>query len=408
MEKVPDKIMKSKSLLLLIFSGSIFISCTNSKTSTSTKNNMDTLNHQHTSISKILSKQLESGSSMEYAATDYTKEDFAEAANAANDILKKNGYTAKDDFNTKLKSVFGNQSFKDNELNALSYETGCLVDEKKAFSIDEAGESSSLLVDLKNKLITDFYPLPLLINYEKDYPELAQLEKNPLKAHDEVEKSDVELKRWKDYANLSANRQKNRQTIISRNKYIFNDSKAEFAWLKNNDQDFLTRLITVFGYVKDNSLNQWGLDRNLIQPNKNNERDFGSILWNKSCTGKINVHQEIFDLIKSLSSDANTKYLGSLADYIIYLRDKDKILPFAQKAEVIAKVAYYAQKIVNTNQKTFEHDFYIRFLFPIIQETQSKDLFEPEFKKNNYYNLQGFKELWDEQNEYNGGVGLAM
>ncbi|QNK64534.1 hypothetical protein H7F33_08660 [Pedobacter sp. PAMC26386] len=29
----------------------------------------------------------------------------------------------------------------------------------------------------------------------------------------------------------------------------------------------------------------------------------------------------------------------------------------SEKAEIIAKTAYYAQKHVNTNQKAFEHDF---------------------------------------------------
>ncbi|QNK64533.1 hypothetical protein H7F33_08655 [Pedobacter sp. PAMC26386] len=47
-------------------------------------------------------------------------------------------------------------------------------------------------------------------------------------------------------------------------------------------------------------------------------------------------------------------------------------------------------------------------MFPIIQEDQSKVLFEAEFKKHSYYNLPGFKELWDEQVDYNGGVGLVM
>lgn len=407
MERVLNKVLKMRSLL---FIGSAFLlSCTNHQ-DTSTKKNisvMDTTSSQHTETAKVLAKQLENGSSMEFAATEYGKPDFVEAANAAGNILRKNGYVAKDDFIAKLKSVFGSQDFKEGELNALSYQTGCLQD-KKIYAVDESGSSSYLYVDLKNKLITDFHPLPLLINYEKDYPAQAEIEKNPIKVHDAVEGSDFEVTRWKDFPKLSVERQQNVQKIISRNKYLFDGSKAEFSWLKNNDQNFLVKLVTVFGYVKDKDLDRWVLDRNVIQPNKDNEDVFGGVLWNKKCDGNVVVHTEIFDFVKAETNDTNVKYLNSLADYIIYLRDKDKNLPFAQRAEILAKVAYYAQKIVNGNEKKFEQDYYTKFMFPLIQVLQSKELLEPEFKKHNYYGLPGFKELWEEQVDYNGGVGMAM
>jgi len=407
MEKALDKFIKMKSLLLIGCS-IIFLSCSNKQEPNDTKNNdMDTTKNEQTQTGKILKKQLENGSSMEFAATEYGKPDFIEAVNAASTILKKNGYVAKDDFTERLKVIFGMQRFKESDLNALSYETGCLQD-KDIFQIDESAKSGFLYVDLKNKLITDFYPLPLLINYEKDYPALAEIEKNPIKVQDAVEGTDFEVKRWRDFERISSERQNNVQRIISRNKYLFANSKAEFSWLKNNDQGFLVNLVTVFGYVKDNELNKWVLDHSLIQPNKGNESVFGSILWNKNCEGKIIINSEIFDLIKAETDDTNQKYLSSIADYIIYLRDKDETLPVAVKAEILSKVSYYAQKIVNANVKSFEQVYYTKFMFPLIQVSKTKEWLERELKKYEYYDLAGFKELWEEQIDYNGGVGLAM
>ncbi|TWP22619.1 hypothetical protein ETU10_10545, partial [Apibacter muscae] len=44
------------------------------------------------------------------------------------------------------------------------------------------------------------------------------------------------------------------QYMISRNKYLFNDDKSQFAWLINNDSFFMENLVTNFGYTEDKKL----------------------------------------------------------------------------------------------------------------------------------------------------------
>lgn len=357
------------------------------------------------SVKKVLAKQLKRGSSMETSSAAYKTEDFVVVPIVASELLQKSGYKLPANFETRVKQIFGDKDFDLKGLNALNYRTGC-VDKKDQFLLEETGTNKYYYIDFKRDLLTEFYPLPLLINYQKEFPDLAKSENNTGEVYDAVENIHKKNETWKYWPNLSSERQRYIHQITSRNKYLFNNSKADFAWLKSNDSVFLNRLVTVFGYVKDKDLIKWMLDKNLIS--SGNDEDFGAILWNQDCNGSINVHHEVFDLIKSETSDSDTRYLNSVANYIIYLRDRDKFLSLSNRAEVIAKVAYYAQKIVNKNVKQFEQDYYTRFLFCIIQTAQSKQLFEPEFKKHNYYNLPGFKELWDEQAEYNGGVAQPM
>ena len=79
------------------------------------------------------------------------------------------------------------------------------------------------------------------------------------------------------------------KNIIARNKYLFNDSRADFVWLCFNDEQFLQSLVKTFGYDDDEKLNKFVLDKNL----KNNE-EFGKVIWNKDCLGNINSKFKLF------------------------------------------------------------------------------------------------------------------
>ena len=192
-------------------------------------------------------------------------------------------------------------------------------------------------------------------------------------------------------------RNKNIQTLINRNKFLFNDSKASFAWLKFNDEYFLDDLVKTFGYVEDKDLSKFVLDRSL----EDNE-EFGKVLWNKDCNGKLQFHKEILDIVASLNKEEQAKYFDKIVDYLEYLlieKPAQEIhldLTFSQKAEMLGKVAYFASKITGETG-----DYYFKFFSFLNSEAYHK-----EFEKQDYYKIQDFKEVYEYTRT--GGIGLPM
>ena len=186
--------------------------------------------------------------------------------------------------------------------------------------------------------------------------------------------------------------------IIERNKYLFNDNKASYAWLKINDIDFLESLVKTFGYVADKDLLKFVLDKNLFD-----NGEFGKVFWTKDCDNKIEFHKETMDIIENLSKDKQEKYFEKIVDYFDYLLI-DKLnqeagevdLTFSQKTEMLGKFAYYATKATGN-----QGDFYYRFF-----KFMNSQEFIKEFEKQGYYNIKDFKEIFEETKT--GGVGLPM
>lgn len=183
------------------------------------------------------------------------------------------------------------------------------------------------------------------------------------------------------------------QYIIARNKYIFNNSKPDFVWLRFNDSQFLESLIKKFGYVEDKELLKFVFDKNL----KDCE-SFGQVIYIKDCSGKLIFHNEIINLINTATQESQKKYLEVIYSYFEYLRDtpeKDLDLTFSEKSEIQGKLAYSASKIAEKMTDS-PYSYYSFFTFLASEENQK------EFQKRNYYNIKDFKEVYEETKT--GGV----
>ncbi|GAA5084084.1 hypothetical protein GCM10023210_03470 [Chryseobacterium ginsengisoli] len=183
------------------------------------------------------------------------------------------------------------------------------------------------------------------------------------------------------------------QNIVAQNKYIFNDSKADYAWLKANDSTFLESLVKTFGYTKNKELSIYVLEKN------SDSDEFGKILWNKRCNGEIKFNKDIIDIIAEFPKDKQTKYLNIISDYIVKeVKNNNAIFNdnFSKKAEVLGKLAYYSEKIGEKIDMQYQ-------FFSIIGSVEGGEAYEKEFSKNNYYNISDFKKAWDETRT--GGIG---
>ncbi|PQL95927.1 hypothetical protein [Apibacter adventoris] len=194
------------------------------------------------------------------------------------------------------------------------------------------------------------------------------------------------------------------QEIITRNKYLFNDDKSQFAWLINNDEDFMQSLVTTFGYTEDKKLLKWAFEKQGFKyqkyPPDEILKNYGNFLWTKQCNGEIKLHPNTLNLIKELvkpsSKYGNEEYILYLAEYINYLvnNEKETELNLQQKAKIAAYLLAFGEQYKYNKEYGYNQMFLGKFIF--YQDPDKK--YKKEFEKNNYYNLPNLKK-WYQQAE---------
>ncbi|WP_119789720.1 hypothetical protein [Flavobacterium anhuiense] len=355
---------------------------------------------EQTMNEKILENQLSKGStglyenSFDIETYSYTNNDLDYSILFLDKILKKNSFSKIDEqnFNDRIYKIFGRLIDP-----ASSKSTLCINFEEKCsktmnfYRNDNSIDIKPYLIYIikKHNFITELYAIPEIIDYQKEFPYLIDFENNIPSEIRTKENDKVTITKWKDISDLSQKRQKNIQTLINRNKYLFNDNKASLVWLKFNDEYFLESLVKVFGYVQDKDLLKWVLDRNL------NDDEFDKLLFTKTCNNRYIFHKEIFEVM----TKADNK---SKENYLLYLRGKTELpkvedANFSDKAKIYALYCYYATKFTQSIDQGYVYTF-----FPKLNDEK----FEEEFKRSNYYNIPDFKKLFDDTK--NGGIGLPM
>ena len=385
--------MKIESLII-VFVFILTSSCRN-KTNEDTLHTNNKINKENMfnnqNVKSILIKQIEAGNDEVYGSfSDYNKDDLDALVIVADSILKSHGYKIPDtkNFNFIIKEVFGRIIDDQSKNSYLKVNNDNKCDKDLTYypySVD-----AQFLYVVKGKFITNFYPLPRIIDYLKQFPDVAQYEKDDIIIDDKIEENKTRASQWKDDLQYLAQvRNTNIQILINRNKYLFNNSKASLVWLKFYDKEFLESLVKTFGYVKDEDLLKWVLDKNLIKIADEDLQEFGKILWTKTCDNNIIVHKEVFDFIAKQDKTTFKNYNLSLR---VFAEDfKDDNLSFSEVAKIKALVCYYGTKMTDDN--LFSYFFNVR-----------DQKYEEEFKKNNYYNLPDFKEIYELTRK--GGISL--
>lgn len=210
------------------------------------------------------------------------------------------------------------------------------------------------------------------------------------------------------------------QFIIARNKYLFNDSKTDLTWLLFNDKEFLKRLVTDFGYDKEEKINQMVLEdfyKKYANPNHNITEKMGELFFTKNCKGKLQIQQGLLDFVSRHTTKDDERFIYALGNYLDYLfkEDRDDIFTESpskkftldEKAKIVAFVAniespaFYKFKPMNSS--TAWHNagtalYNITAAHPEILKI---------IEKNNYYGLNPLKEIIESvQFEEEGSGGL--
>lgn len=360
-----------------------------------------------TMIKEVLESQLKDGNSIplgdEYESHEYSEKDLEAAISIIDNILVSQGYKipTQSEFNEKVKL----------KLNRIIDNNS----DKKYLYIDLLDKCSRDIVYSRNPVyngffiiknhnfITSLYAIPELIDYQKEYPEIAQLENKIIIKADSYWTDSLEIPHWKDIKDLSQQRRFNQQLLISRNKYLFNDDKSRFAWLITNDAEFMKSLVTTFGYTEDKKLLKWVVENTTYTEEDKN--DFGKIFWTKNCNNKISIHTKTFDIINEFSQDKKEKYLIYLLKYLQYILDYENKNPndlinqisLSQKSEIIANIINFGEKY-RYSENLGKEDPYKFMGWTYLMDY--KHLYKKEFEKNNFYNLPQFEERYKKAEEY--------
>lgn len=196
------------------------------------------------------------------------------------------------------------------------------------------------------------------------------------------------------------------QFIIARNKYLFNDSKTDLTWLLLNDKEFIKRLVTDFGYDKEEKINQLVLEdlyKQYADPQHNITEKIGEIFFMKDCEGKLQIQQGLLNYVAQHTTKDNDRLIYALGNYLDYLfkEDKDDIFTespatkftMEEKVKIVAFVvniespAFYKFKPMNSS--TAWHNAGTSLYNITAAHPEVLKIIE----KNNYYGLNPLKEI---------------
>ncbi|PQL95931.1 hypothetical protein [Apibacter adventoris] len=361
-------------------------------------------------IEKVLSNQLENGvgqfiesAGVELPKEEFTNEELDISTYLGEKILDSNGYKiiSNKEFYNKVETIFKRKldSTSQNKYVYVNLNDIC----NKTFLKYPNWEFQGFYIIKGRNFISRFYFVPEIIDYQKEYPKVAEIE-NTMSLTKKYDDDNISIERWKDFEDLAQNRRFNQQLLISRNKYLFNDDKSQFAWLINNDEDFMQSLVTTFGYTEDKKLLKWAFEKQGFKyqkyPPDEILENYGNFLWTKQCNGEIKLHPNTLNLIKELvkpsSKYGNEEYILYLAEYINYLvnNEKETELNLQQKAKIAAYLLAFGEQYKYNKEYGYNQMFLGKFIF--YQDPDKK--YKKEFEKNNYYNLPNLKK-WYQQAE---------
>ena len=364
-------------------------------------------------VEQVLEEQLKKGQSGLYnesfdiATYKYSEKDLNAIIPILKNELRSSGFVFIDTeiFNDKIKTIFGR--IIDNKLPSkylyLSIEDKCQknIEFYTNTHTIEINPFSYYIVKREN-FLTELYAIPQIINYRKLYPEIAKSEDLMNKKYINENGDEIILSKWRESEessepeyNLKNVRKKNLQTLVARNMYLFNDSKAHFRWLVLNDGYFMESLVKKFGWTKDEKLLKWAIEKTPF--NEKKPQDYGSLFWVKQCDGKVKLHTDTFKLLQKLylpnDRSENRYILHNIKNYIEYLGDieqsKSENLSAVDRVKILANMTYFAE------QYKYDKDYnnYLRMMGRLrlfLNENDRKIL-----KENNYFGLPKFKEWWD-------------
>lgn len=399
--------MKLRIIILLI---SALFSC--QKKSNKIENKISEKSLKMDEELTILKEQLKKGTNpiIGYAIdfqNVYSDKDIMAEESIVTDILRKSGYKiiSKEEFKKRLNEIFNRTIDYTSNKNYLYINLLNPCDRNMIYYKNNLIDYNGFIIFKNLQFISDLYLIPELIDYSKKYPEINNFEENlPLK-YKNNEGDEITIIKWKDVVNLNEQRYFNQQLLVHRNKYLFNDNKASFGWLKFNDEYFLESLVKVFGYTKDKDLLAWVMKRN--EEEAKAEEFINSFLFVRNCKGEMEIRDGILKYIEENTTDneKSQNFVSKLGSY--YVESPNYSWTEKERFKIIAYIAntydYLYKKsstLGNTNKGRISFLGSIFFRSNKNDNEKSWNELIKNFKENNYYHLPHLQEAVDHAYEY--------
>ncbi len=140
--------------------------------------------------------------------------------------------------------------------------------------------------------------------------------------------------------------------IIHRNKYLFNNDKASLAWLFNNEQFILSKLLIDYGYDKEPKINKMVLD-SVYKENTKFPEFIASLFFIKNKDCKLQIRKSLLKYVEGNTSATDNRFIYALGSFMYTLYDGDakdpsykifdedpsKKFTAVEKAEIVANIA---------------------------------------------------------------------
>jgi len=389
--------------LFLLF---VFISCQEKSREEIGQTNGEILYSNE--IEPLLKKQIEAGYAAEKDETDYPNYDLAENdLNASNGILRKylvqNGYKTplNEEFGKRIESIFKRKlNFNSDKKSVfISFTSPC---EKEMKFLKNSDLDYVNYVSKDGNFLSELFFIPEILEYQKTFPESETFENNLTE-----EKNGIKIYKWNAKPYLSQSRTNNLKAVLARNKFLFNNSKADLEWLLANDKDFLKMLVFAYGYDSNEKINRLVLNDFYTDYEKSTPKQtqkIGALFFAKDCNRNLNIRIGLLDFVKQNTTASDNRFIYALANYALVLFDGDvddvfnegedpsKKFTKSDKAKIIAYIASIespaTEKFKNENATVWNNEV------AIIDNIASS---QPEIikiiKENNYYKIPNLKPI---------------
>ena len=391
--------MKYHFLLLLL----LLVGCQETTTQNDTDNSREEKYNFQLSAEQIavLNKQLSKGelgmvSEWSYIETyTYSKPDLDATIPILREILAKEGYQqpSETEFIAKVQQILGRTIDPEKSTDYFYFNNISICDQKIHYGRKYSGDlyANSYYMVKKERFFTELFALPELINYQKLCPECLQKEQNVPKKI-QIEGESAELYKWCEDEDLAEQRQKNITRFVHYNKYLFNNSSESFRWLCDYDPEFLKYLVH-YSSFEDAKLCDFVLHNSISIDD--GYQYFGTLFWHFQCDDELKIvfHNGMIEAVERASDKDKKIFLDKIEDYLVIMR-KQSGVELAIEAELLGKLAYYAEKIAKPLNMNFR--YFVRLVIQDEESPNSELDYEKEFKKRNYYNIPDFKQVWED------------
>lgn len=292
----------------------------------------------------------------------YAEKDMNVALPVIADILKAKGYVApaRDVFDKKLREIFAEN---------FSPGGSCRVREYEKFTMLYEGNS----IETPFPMMSDDVVAAKEVNFIWQIPLIASLGSFVDTVHFKIDT-------------------KYTQKLISRNKYFFNDSKADLAILLNEDPAFLKVLVTSFGYTKDQKINDLVMNEYLRGEEEEELEKVAAIIFKRDCKNQLIVREGLLKWIADHTDANEHRLISALYNYAFKIYEGKNDFTQNEKRKI---AAYIDNTFIPLKDKYGKGGDWPAEELIFNLEARDKEI-QDYLKQQNYFNLPELKNLYGE------------